>query len=105
MFSLSPQHSLLWIGVVGHRPNGLVGADNGLLNQRVRRVFEHAQEVSEAIAVVSPLAEGADRVVAREALAAGYPLYCLLPFASDEYAVDFQSPSSLAEYHHLLESA
>ncbi len=53
--------------------------------------------------MISPVAEGADRLVAREALAAGLPLICLLPFARDDYARDFASERSRADYADLLE--
>ena len=105
----------LWIGVVGHRPaalrpesggNGIAPeVDLALLHARVRAVLARLGTLDEHVAVISSLAEGADRVVAREALAAGYPLYGLLPFPRDDYAGDFQADASLREYQELLDQA
>jgi hypothetical protein len=55
--------------------------------------------------LVSPLAEGSDRIVARAALAAGWTLECPLPFSRDDYAADFKDPAAQAEFAALLQSA
>lgn len=55
--------------------------------------------------LLSALAEGADRLVADCALAAGFSLVCPLPFAPDEYEKDFATPESRAEFHRLLARA
>ena len=55
--------------------------------------------------VVSSLAEGADRIVAQEALALGYELDCPLPFERFEYERDFADQASIAEYRALLAKA
>jgi hypothetical protein len=56
-------------------------------------------------AVVSSLAEGADRIVAEAGLAAGFDLEVVLPVSRDEYARDFTTESSLAAYRQLLDRA
>jgi hypothetical protein len=53
--------------------------------------------------LVSPLAEGSDRLAAEEALKAGYALYAPLPFSQSEYENDF--PGSVAEFRTLLSQA
>lgn len=53
--------------------------------------------------VVSPLAEGADRLVAEEALKRGYALDAILPFEQSEYERDF--PESLDRFRTLLAHA
>ncbi len=56
-------------------------------------------------AVVSSLAEGADRIVADAGLAAGFKLEVVLPVSRAEYARDFATESSRAAYQRLLDSA
>ncbi len=53
--------------------------------------------------LVSPLAEGADRLVAEEGLKAGFALYAPLPFAQAEYERDF--PDSVDAFRALLARA
>jgi hypothetical protein len=55
--------------------------------------------------VISPLAEGSDRLVAQEALALGFELQCPLPFEREEYAHDFHTPESRADYLAMLANA
>lgn len=53
--------------------------------------------------LISPLAEGADRLAAREALALGYGLQCPLPFSQSFYESTFvEADSSHAEFRELL---
>ncbi len=59
-----------------------------------------------ALRLLSPLAEGADRLVAACALNQGYELVCPMPFPQLVYEEDFDlSPGSLAEFHRLLAHA
>ena len=44
--------------------------------------------------MLSALAEGADRIIAEEALALKYDLQSALPFSRDEYEKDFSAASS-----------
>lgn len=98
------------VGVTGHRtfadPEGaeqrvregllrlLALAGNGGGDDRVR--FE----------VISALAEGADRLVARQALALpGTTLSVVLPFPSEDYVTDFATEDSRREYAELLARA
>jgi hypothetical protein len=55
--------------------------------------------------LVSPLAEGADRLVAQAALAEGFELIVPMPFAQAEYEKDFAGSESLAEFRGLLTQA
>jgi hypothetical protein len=55
--------------------------------------------------MISPLAEGADRLAAKVALKSGFALDCPLPFARDLYESDFKSETSRATFHHLLAQA
>jgi hypothetical protein len=55
--------------------------------------------------LVSPLAEGADRLVAQRALATGWTLRALLPFEATRYEEDFQGDGSVGEFRELLARA
>ncbi|MGA7673057.1 MAG: hypothetical protein WBW04_21755 [Nitrolancea sp.] len=93
----------LVIGVVGHRPDALRDPDDKRLLHQVRSVLAIACDSGRAVSLISPVAEGADRLVAREALASGLPLICLLPFSRDDYARDFETEKSRADYEDLLQ--
>jgi len=56
-----------------------------------------------ALRLLSPLAEGADRLVAEEALKAGFTLFAPLPFPQAEYETDF--PLSVVPFRNLLAQA
>jgi hypothetical protein len=94
----------LILGVVGHRrlpdpPEPLHRVVRGLLEGFRSRY------AATPIVVLSALAEGADRLVAREALDAGFSLVAPLPMAPEEYEKDFATPESLAEFRELLSRA
>jgi hypothetical protein len=55
--------------------------------------------------LLSPLAEGADRLVARVALKNGARLIVPLPMPQDLYEMDFEAPASRAEFTELLQQA
>ena len=89
------------IGVVGHR--NLVDEEVPRLQERVvefleglRKQFPHLP-----LRVMSPLAEGADRLVARVAVDMGIPLIIPMPMPPDLYLSDFESEGSLQEFHEL----
>ena len=91
----------LIVGVAGHRrlPDAqlaLRGVVRDLLLDFRNRY------PSTRIVLLSALAEGADRLVAREALELGFSLVVPLPMAREEYEKDFATPESLAEFRSLL---
>jgi hypothetical protein len=98
------------VAVTGHRD--LPQKDPGLLNA-IREVLEHidasrrsgTRSTPVGTTVVSALAEGADRIVAREAMRRGSRLEVVLPFDRAEYLRDFDSRDSQQEYESLLEAA
>jgi hypothetical protein len=93
----------LVIGVTGHRD--LLPEELPLLEARVREFFENLRESypSLPLEVLSPLAEGADRLVARVALELGIRVIVLLPMQRDLYFEDFEEPQSRAEFDALVE--
>ena len=100
------------VGVTGHRriddPEGVSAAVRDTLG-RVRERFAGevgAERAETRLEAVSPLAEGADRIVARAVLEdAGAALTVPLPFSADDYATDFAAPASKAEFEELLARA
>jgi hypothetical protein len=106
------------IGVTGHRPNRLspdvaatvpAQCDQILkaiaaLASRAHDPLLHSPEPP-LLRILSPLAEGADRIVADAGLALGADLQCPLPFHEEEYCRDFSTESSRDEFHALLAKA
>jgi hypothetical protein len=95
----------LVVGVTGHRD--LVPGEIPRLRERAREFLTGLQRDHPDLPVVvmSPLAEGADRMVAEEARALGLPLIVPLPLPRDLYEQDFASPESLAQFRALCTGA
>lgn len=94
------------VGVTGHRWNNLRHANVDLLRASVRAALERlARAAPGPCRLVSPLAEGADRIVAEEAEALGWPLESALPFPPTEYEKDFATAESRSQFRRLLASA
>ncbi len=99
------------VGMTGHRWNGLKEADLERLNAQVTMVLEHLQQTvkhadaSASLHLLSPIAEGSDRIAAHAALKLGYKLHCILPFAKTIYEEDFESEASKQEFYELLKKA
>lgn len=97
------------IGVTGHRRI----ADPGPVRVEVGRALDRAQALGAhpgrplpAIEVISPLAEGADRLVVQEALKRpASRLVVPLPLDREEYERDFAEDASRAEFDQLLACA
>ncbi|MEQ8861169.1 MAG: hypothetical protein RIC56_21190 [Pseudomonadales bacterium] len=82
------------IGVTGHRD--LVEAEEPLLERAVEAFFRDlsARFQDLPLLVTTPLAEGADRLVARVAQRLGIPLNILLPMPREIYQNDFVGASA-----------
>ncbi len=91
----------LVVGVVGHRRLPNVESE---LRSVVRELLLNFRNryPSTRIVLLSALAEGADRLVAREALELGFSLVVPLPMQREEYEKDFATPESLADFRSLL---
>ena len=90
------------IGVTGHR----ILPKLSQTRLSVREIISDLVQQLERLVLISPLAEGADRLVATEVLK--FPntsLHVVLPLEIDDYRKDFASPASLAEFQNLLEQA
>jgi len=100
---------VLRVGVTGHR--SLENED--MLTRDVRKVLGRIREIAVShggvppvIELVSPIAEGTDRLVAREIL--NDPTARLrvpLPFPKEDYMNDFESAGSKEEFEDLLDRA
>jgi len=103
---------MLRIGVTGHRPHRLVVSERKLA-RRVSRVLSGlAGAMSSAgwsgsplLDINSPLAEGTDQIVAREALAQGQRVTALLPFSRRDYEATFDDKARVAAFRTLLKQA
>jgi hypothetical protein len=107
-----PNRLPLVIGVTGHRD--LRDADVLRLEQEVAAVIAGLRrdylegDQDTPIIVLSALAEGADRLVARVALKAGARLIAPLPMPLEEYRRDFEpglKPGNMAEFDELFAQA
>ena len=96
----------LVLGVTGHRADLLSTEDLPILRCTVRKILRaFAESALEPHTLVSSLAEGADQLVAEEALSAGYRLICPLPFPRALYERDFVREESLLTFRRLLDQA
>ncbi len=103
------------VGVTGHRFNRLDGKEAARLTHEMRRVLATLSEAiaeivgkapdAKTLRIISPLAEGADRIAAALATEMGAALIALLPFKREAYADDFASAQSRADYRRLLSQA
>ncbi|MEA2939103.1 MAG: hypothetical protein QOC56_2607, partial [Alphaproteobacteria bacterium] len=107
-----PDRLPLVIGVTGHRD--LRDADLPKLEQEIAAVLAGLRrdylgnDGETPIIVLSSLAEGADRLVARVGLAHGARLVAPMPMPVDEYRRDFEpglKPGNIAEFDALLAQA
>lgn len=98
------------IGVTGHRTLG----SEQLIRESVKSVLGKLDKMlsrkPHTFAVISPLAEGADRLVAREVLdwdtdGEKPVLEAVLPLPEEDYLNDFAAPGSKEEFRELLSRA
>ncbi len=110
------------VGVTGHR--ALPGADTTAIGAEAAKLFRAIRTEASALLATdqaSPtplyradpprlrcicgLAEGADGVLAEAALAEGWDLVAVLPFARAEFARDFTAGPAVNRFHDLLDRA
>ena len=95
----------LVIAVTGHRD--LVPEEVPGIRIRVRSLLSELRTAypDRRLRVMSPLAEGADRLVAEEALSLGVELIVPLPMPRESYLLDFESEQSVHEFDALCDQA
>ncbi len=93
----------LMVGVTGH--SNLLAKEAPGIRDRVRQFFGELRSLSPnlPLTLLSGLAEGADRLVAAEALAMGIKLVVILPMPREIYRSDFPSPESQEEFKALCD--
>ncbi|MGC9318405.1 MAG: hypothetical protein ACP5KN_10295 [Armatimonadota bacterium] len=91
------------VGVTGHR----FLAEVERLRASVERALDEVETAfpDRKLMVISPLAEGADRLVAEAALKRGAELMVPLPLPKDDYMTDFETEQSKRQFLALLEEA
>jgi len=89
----------LIIGITGHRDIPQEDADK--LKEKIKGIFEELKEEypNTPLLLLTPLAEGADRIAAKAAIEEGIDYVVVLPFPEEEYVKDF--PESKDEYYDL----
>jgi hypothetical protein len=97
------------IGVTGHRKLGSAPSfanDLKTAIERISQVMPRFKKTLLQFTILSPLAEGADRMVVREILRIpNSVLEVILPFEKDDYVKDFKTTKSKAEFEELLSHA
>src|SRR6266513_2296304 len=92
-------------GVSGHRDT--LENDSPELQRQIGTVFDRFRlaHPNGSFELLSPLADGADRIAAEVALRSGLRIVVPLPMAQAEYERDFNSTESLHEFRRLLATA
>lgn len=95
----------LYVGITGHR--NLRPEDRERLKQIMKDEFEdlHRLHPSSPIILLTPLAEGADRLAAVAAIESGLHFVVPLPMPVGEYLKDFASQQSKLEFESLFSQA
>ncbi|MFV0298040.1 MAG: patatin-like phospholipase family protein [Hyphomicrobiaceae bacterium] len=90
----------LLVGVTGHRWNRIPKSDLPRIRSQTEHVLAEIESLNprRTMALMSGLAEGADRIVAELALARGWQLVACLPFSRENYEGDFESLESREEF-------
>lgn len=110
----------LAVGMTGHRSDALGDGADAAIRSRLETILAQVAAAAEAVRarhaacfdpgpsqlrLVSPLADGADQIAAEAALAAGFTLQAVLPFAREDYLADFTAPAALAGFETLVARA
>lgn len=95
---------MIVVGVAGHRVLADVEVIRKGIDRAIRRICQ--MHPGQALGVMSALAEGSDRLVVDAILArADSSLTAVIPVPAEDYATDFASAESTAEFKHFLSRA
>ncbi len=105
----SIKNEILKIGVTGHR----IIENEDLIRLKVKEilgVFDDKLSPNSILRIISPLAEGADRIVAQEVLFhheshGKSELHVVLPLKINDYLNDFKTIESKKEFKELIDLA
>ena len=99
----------IMIGVTGHRQLENISELTDsvrLAIEKVRQMLPPLQSTPPLLTILSPLAEGADRLVVREVLSLPKAtLEAILPVEQSEYMQDFETAESRVEFEELISRA
>jgi hypothetical protein len=95
----------LFVAVTAHRD--LLAREAPAIESRVEACFRQLTAAFPGLplALLTPLAQGGDRLVARVAARMGVPFQAVLPMERQEYERDFAGTASLEEFRDLLARA
>jgi len=95
----------LYLGITGHRD--IRDEDKFLLKEEIKKIIgnKQIQCPDTPVVILTPLAEGADRLGAMAAIECGIPFIAPLPMPIEEYRKDFTDWESLEEFDFLLGKA
>ncbi|MBN1227696.1 MAG: hypothetical protein JXA79_11945 [Deltaproteobacteria bacterium] len=108
--AIDPIPFRLTIGVTGHRtlqnPDAIRETVRKVLN-KILSAYSGNEHTSVKLCALSPMAEGADRLIAQEILNyhEGSILQVVLPLTISDYLDDFTSEQSKQEFEHLMSEA
>jgi len=91
----------LIIGITGHRD--IPEEDAEVLKEKIKGIFRELKNnyKNTPLLLLTPLAEGADRIAAKAAIEEGMDYAVVLPFQEKEYVKDF--PETKEEYYDLID--
>ena len=108
------------VGVTGHRSDALAAVDSDRISERVREALKLVRDTARELhseegkwfaaqparlVLVSPLADGADQMVASEALKLGFVLQSVLPFEREAYRGSLTDETARQTFDALLGQA
>lgn len=95
----------LYLGITGHRD--IRDEDMAVLKQLIKEFIKKKQNQCPHTPVIllSPLAEGADRIAALAAIECKIDFIALLPMPAEEYKKDFVLHESIVEFENLITKA
>lgn len=103
---------MIRIGITGHRPHRLKVPETKLaarvamvLTALIEATGEPVRKSRPLLDIISPLAEGCDRIVAQRALALHQHVTALLPFKRRDYEATFADASTTKEFRRLWKAS
>jgi hypothetical protein len=92
-------------GITGHRD--IFPQHESVIQEMIQKIFQDQKSKypHTPLILLTPLAEGADRIAARAMLSAGGNIIAPLPLSKEEYEKDFKTEESLAEFNELISKA
>jgi hypothetical protein len=95
----------LYLGITGHRD--IRNEDRIILKEKIKDFIlaNQKQCPNSPVIILTPLAEGADRIAAEAAIECNVEFFAVLPMPIEEYKLDFMKPGSIEEFNRLVDMA